>query len=152
MKERYKLRCAVFLILTKKEDGREYILLQKRQNTGILDGKYDVSCSGHLEEGESVVDAMIRETKEEIGINIFKDNLKFSSLMHANFDDSEYLLIAFSANIYDGIPTIMEDDKCSELSWYDINNLPKELIDTRKIMINNYLNGNNYHEYGFILN
>ena len=149
MKERYKLRCAVFLILTKEENGKEYILLQKRQNTGILDGKYDVSCSGHLEEGETIVQAMIRETKEEIEIDIYDDKLKLSSIMHAEFSDSEYLLITFSTKVYTGIPSIEEPDKCSELDWFDINNLPKEIAENRKIMINNYLYNNNYSEFGF---
>jgi len=149
MKERYKLRCAVFLILTKYENGKEYILLQKRYNTGILDDKYDVSCSGHLEEGETLVEAMIRETKEEIGVDISKCELKFSSTMHANFKDTEYLLITFSANKYQGIPSIMEQNKCSELKWFDINELPDQLADTRKIMVENYKTNNNYSEYGF---
>ena len=47
MKRRYTLRCVVFLLLTKLENNREYILLQRRFNTGILDGQFDVSCSGH---------------------------------------------------------------------------------------------------------
>lgn len=149
MKERYKLRCAVFLILTKIENGKEYILLQRRQNTGILDGKYDVSCSGHLEAGETLKQAMKRETKEEIGIDIFEDKLELSSVMHANFSDSEYLLIAFSTKDYKGMPTIMEDDKCSDLKWFEIDNLPDDIADTRRIMIDNYLNDNNYNEYGF---
>lgn len=149
MKERYKLRCAVFLILTKEENGKEYILLQKRYNTGILDDKYDVSCSGHLEEGETLIEAMIRETKEEIGVDINKCDLKFSSTMHANFEDTEYLLITFSSTKYKGIPSIMEPNKCNELKWFDINELPEQLADTRKIMIENYKNNNNYSEYGF---
>lgn len=149
MKERYKLRCAVFLILTKIENGKEYILLQKRQNTGILDNEYDVSCSGHLEAGETIKEAMIRETKEEIGIDIYADELKTSSIMHAKFIDSEYLLITFSTHIYKGTPTIMEPNKCSELKWFDIKNLPEEIAENRKIMVENYLLNNNYSEFGF---
>lgn len=149
MKERYTLRCAVFLILTKIENGKEYILLQRRFNTGILDGKYDVSCSGHLEKGETVAEAMIRETKEEIGITINKDDLKYSSTIHAKFDDSEYLLISFSSNKFIGNPKIMEIDKCDDLKWFYINDLPENIADTRKLMIDNYKNNNNYSEYGF---
>lgn len=149
MKERYMLRCAVFLILTKIENNKEYVLLQRRNGTGILDGEYDVSCSGHLEKGESLTDAMIRETKEEIGILIDSKNLKYISTMHANFDGIEYLLITFSANNYNGTPCIMEPEKCDDLSWFDINVLPPNIADTRRIMIDNYKNGNAYKEYGF---
>lgn len=148
-KQRHMLKCAVFLILTKVENGKEYILLQKRFNTGILDNQYDVSCSGHLEKNETLVQAIIRETKEEIGINILPKDLRYISTLHAKFEEDEYLLIVFSTNKYKGTPIIMEPDKCSELRWFNINNLPNDLADTRLIMINNYKNSIFYSEYGF---
>lgn len=49
MKERYKSKVAVFLILTREEKGQKQVLLQERCNTGYMDGKYDTSRSGHLE-------------------------------------------------------------------------------------------------------
>lgn len=149
MKERYMLKGAVFLILTKIENGREYILLQKRCNTGLLDGQYDVSASGHLEENETLKEAIMRETKEEIGITIDKDNLNYCSTMHATFREGEYVLVIFSADKYKGVPTIMEPNKCSELEWFSIDELPPEIADTRKIMIESYKNNTNYIEYGF---
>ena len=149
MKKRYTLRCAVFLILTKIENNTEYILLQKRYHTEVLSGKYDVSCSGHLEENDSVKEAMIREAKEEININLKKEDLYFSSTMHAHFEDADYILITFWANTYQNTPKIMEPDKCNELKWFKINELPEDLADTRKIMIENYKNHIPYTEYGF---
>lgn len=149
MRDYFKLRCAVFLILTKDVDGKKYILLQERSNTGILDGYFDVSCSGHLEEGETVKQALIREAKEEIGIDIKMDDLIYSSTIHAELDSIPYLLICFNANDYEGDPVIMEEDKCSRLEWFDIEELPDNLDETRKIMINNYQNNNFYSEYGF---
>lgn len=148
-KERYSIRCAVFLILSKFEDGKEYVLLQRRFHTGIQDGKYDVACSGHLEKKESLKEAMIRETKEELGIAINPDNLSYVSTMHADFKESEYLLVTFWANVYDGEPKIMERDKCSEFKWFPIHELPEDMIDTRKRMIEDYLHKNYYSEYGF---
>ena len=149
MKQRYKLKCAVCLILTKIENDVEYILLQKRMNTGVLDGRYDVSCAGHLEKNETLIEAVIRETKEEIGITVKKEDLQYISTMHANFKGDEYILVAFNTNKYLGQPKIMETDKCSELKWCDINHLPKELADTRRLMIDDYKTNNRYREYGF---
>lgn len=149
MKDRYKIRCAVFLILTKRENDREYVLLQRRFNTGLLDGQYNVSASGHLEQNESLKDAMIREAKEEIGIDIKKEDLNYVSNMHAKFKDNDYLFTTFSASKYQGFPNIMEKDKCDQLQWYEIDNLPTNIIETRKIMIDNYLTNNQYCEYGF---
>lgn len=149
MKERFQLRCAVFLILTKTENNKEYILCQKRYNTGILDNQYDVACSGHLEKDESAKEAMIREAKEEIGIDIKPEDLNYSSTIHATFSDSDYVLITFKASKYEGVPTIMEPDKCSELKWFKIDNLPEELAATRQVMVYNDKNNIKYSEYGF---
>lgn len=147
MKQRYTLRCAVFLLLTKIEDNQEYVLLQRRTHTGILDGYYDLACSGHLEESETIKQAMIREAKEEIGITLTEKDLIFSSTMHARFHDADYILITFTCSHYEGIPYINEPEKCDQLKWFTIENLPDTLADTRKIMIENYRNNNLYTEY-----
>lgn len=150
MKEKFKLKVAVILILTKIENNEEYILLQKRQNTGILDGFYDCSCCGHLEEGETLKEGIIRESKEELGIDIAASDLEICSTMHASFKNGgEYLLITFHTNKYKGTPKIMEPNKCSDLKWFKINDLPIDLADTRRISIENYKNKNYYSEYGF---
>jgi len=148
-KERYCIRCAVFLLLTKEEGGEEYTLLQKRYHTGLLDGKYDVACSGHLEANETLKEAMIRETEEEIGIVIKEDNLHFVSTIYAKFSDANYLLVTFQADMYEGNPVINEPDKCNELKWVPMHELPQEIIDTRKIMIENYLTHCLYYEYDY---
>ena len=52
MKKRYESKVAVFLVLTRETNKGTEILLQRRCNTGYMDGKYDMACSGHLESGE----------------------------------------------------------------------------------------------------
>ena len=45
MKERYRTLSAVILMLTRENNGKEEILLQKRKNTGYMDGYWDCSAS-----------------------------------------------------------------------------------------------------------
>ena len=88
--ERYKSKVAVFLILTREENGKEQVLLQERCNTGYMDGKYDTACSGHLEQGESLSMAIVREAKEEIDIDVDEKDLKLVALIHPyHLDTSE---------------------------------------------------------------
>lgn len=149
MKKRYTIKCAVFLLLTRLIGEKEEILLQRRYQTGLLAGLYDVSCSGHLEINETVKEAMIRETKEEIGIDITKEDLEMITTMHANVDNEEYIFITFHADFFEGIPTIMEPHKCDDLRWFDINHLPVNMSDTRIKMIEDYKKKISYDEYGF---
>ena len=139
MKERYKSICAVFLILTRMNKNAEEILLQKRQNTGYMDGKYDTGCSGHLEPNESIMTALIREAKEELGIVLQEEDLKLASVVH-DFPDN-YIRFFFKATNYEGVPTIMEPEKCSELIWVPTNNLPEDTIFHIKSTIENISNG-----------
>lgn len=147
MKERHKSICAVFLILTRNNNGVEEILLQRRQNTGYMDDKYDVGCSGHLDSNESIMTALIREAKEELGITIQEENISLASVVHAYTEN--YIRFFFKVSSYEGIPTIMEPEKCSELIWVPINDLPKEIIPHIKSTIENIVNGINYYDGSF---
>ena len=82
MKERYESKVVVFLILSRMKEGKKEVLLQERVNTGYMDGKYDVAVSGHLEKGETLAQAIVREAKEEIGIEIEPHNLEPVAIIH----------------------------------------------------------------------
>jgi isopentenyldiphosphate isomerase len=50
-------------------DTRDRLLLQKRSlNKQVAPGKWDTSVGGHVDCGESLMDAAMREMKEELGI------------------------------------------------------------------------------------
>src|SRR5690606_6584030 len=59
----------------------EQVLLLRRFNTGYADGQYSVPA-GHLEGGETVMAAAVREAQEEVGIKLVADQLDFSTVMH----------------------------------------------------------------------
>ncbi|BED92991.1 MAG: NUDIX domain-containing protein [Candidatus Paraimprobicoccus trichonymphae] len=142
MEKKFRSINAIFAIL--EQDNK--ILLQKRQNTGYMDGLWDVSVSGHVEKNEPISSTVTREIKEEIGIEVTKENIEFVSFEH------NYLLGIAHCNFYfkilkfEGVPHICEVEKCSDLKWFNINKLPEDMIFNRKIVIQNYLKGINYNE------
>ena len=57
-------------------DGRLY--LQKRSmKKDIAPGKWDTSVGGHVDYGESLADAVVREAREELGLHIVADDCRF---------------------------------------------------------------------------
>lgn len=126
MSEKYYSRLAVNLVLTRENNGKKEILLQLRQNTGYMDNMYDFACSGHVEKGEAYTTALVREAKEEIGIDITENNLIFLAVNHDYKGD--HVQLFFSPTSYEGIPHVCEPKECGGLLWADIDNLPENII------------------------
>ena len=124
MKERHKIIPSSYLVLMK--DGK--VLLLRRYNTGYEDGNYGLPA-GHGEKDESFTDTVIREIKEEIGINLKPGDCKVAHIMHRYCgENNERVDAFFTAEKYGGEIKNMEPNKCDDLSWYDLNNLPKNII------------------------
>lgn len=130
--ERFKMPVAVHLLLI--SDNK--ILLIKRINTGYCDNMYSLPA-GHIEKGENVFDAMIRETKEEINIDISKE-LEVVQVMNRKGTDQERIDYFFLAKKWNGIINNNEANKCSDINWFPINKLPNNTIPYVKYAIKMY--------------
>src|SRR3989344_5083083 len=122
-KERHKIVPAAYIIL---RDGNK-ILLQRRLNTGHYDGSYGF-VSGHVEENESYSSGIIREALEEAGFKLKPEYIRFAHFMHRKGEDSERADVFFVAGRWDGEVQNMEPHKCDDLSWFERDNLPENLI------------------------
>ena len=123
MKEpRFSLVSAVHLFLLRGQQ----VLLLRRRNTGYEDGNYSVPA-GHLDGGEQVIQAAIREVREEVGIEITPEDLDVVGIMHRKAED-ERIDFFVAARRWDGEPRNCEPDKCDQLRWVDIDKLPANVI------------------------
>lgn len=140
---RHKIIPAVFLILRKGDQ----VLLQQRANTGHEDGKYSL-VGGHLEGNESATVALCREIKEEIGIDVQVQDLKFAYVLHKQ-TESERIDLFFVAEKWQGTPHICEPDKSTELKFFPLNNLPNNTIAYIAQALGDIQKGIRYGEYGW---
>ena len=140
-KERFKIIPAVYLILTK--DNK--ILLARRYNTGYFDGNYSFPA-GHLDGNETLKQAMAREAKEEIGILLDLTDLELVYVMNRKIPNDERVDFFFTAKKYQGEPEIMEPDKCDNLNWFKLNNLPENIIPYIRQVIDSFQNDIIYSE------
>ena len=142
MEDRFKSVICVDLLIKRVVDNNTYILLMKRCNTGYNDLEYELP-GGHLEKDEDLFDAMIREAKEELLIDLKREDIKLIHLLHHYH--GERLNFIFETDGSNLNPKIGEIDKCSELKWVKINELPNETTDKVKFIINNIINNNQYN-------
>ncbi len=124
MKERNKIPVSAQLILEKENK----ILLLKRKNTGYEDGKYSLP-GGHVEANEEIRKALIREAKEEIGVDIEEQDIDFYKVLSRKVkQDEEYIDFIFKTNQWTGDITNEEKDKCEEIIWVDIDKIPENTL------------------------
>jgi 8-oxo-dGTP pyrophosphatase MutT (NUDIX family) len=125
------------------------LLLSRRQNTGWLDGHL-CAPGGHVEEGETPRQAIIREVSEELGAIILEKDLEFLCVAVRNTGTREYVAYEFTLHDEGYIFKNTEPDRCSELVWVDLQNLPDDVIsDFRAIIERGLVGGEHYLELGY---
>ena len=137
-KDREKFLSAVYLII---RDSEGKILLQRRQGTKLWPGYLGLPA-GHIDSLENAYDALVREAKEELSIDISIDDIIDTFVVNRrNKSLLPYYDVYFEVSKYEGNIVINEPLKCSELVWVDINDLPSDMIGFEVEAIRNNLNG-----------
>jgi mutator protein MutT len=134
MEERYTCKIVTDLMLTRKNKttGAKEILLSLRKNTGYRDGEYELP-GGHVEEGEDLMQAMVREAREELMLEVKEEDLKIVHILH-HYKGNRINFI-LTTNNYEGEPGIGEPDKCERIEWFDIKHLPENVMAKVKTSI-----------------
>ncbi len=144
MKNRFTYIGASYLLLI--NDNK--ILLQRRFETGFMDGFYGLP-SGHLDGNETVREGCVREIKEEIGIDIKVEDLDIVHVMQRKATNDERIDFFMTTKGYSGEIINREPNKCDDLSWFDLDNLPDNVIDYVKLAIENYRDNVIYSDFGY---
>jgi 8-oxo-dGTP pyrophosphatase MutT (NUDIX family) len=142
--ESFSVVPCVHLLL--RSDGK--VLLARRHNTGYEDGKWSVPA-GHLDGGESVREAAVREAAEEIGVALAVADLRVDHVMHRRKADEERVDFFVTCTSWNGDVRNNEPDKCSELAWADPANLPDDTIAYVRSGIGRTIAGVTYSEFGW---
>ncbi|WP_369047528.1 NUDIX domain-containing protein [Tenacibaculum sp. UWU-22] len=129
------------------------VLLQKRASVKkVFPNLWDVSVAGHIGAGENIIDAAIREVKEEIGITITKNQLtkiglRKDEIIHSNgILDNEHKHIFICKLLVPISKLTKQINEVDDLQLFDL----EILTDSTKhgsFMVPNYKN-----YYDFIYN
>ena len=130
MTERFVVVPASYVLFLRRVGEEDQILLQLRRGTGYMDEHWATAAAGHVERGESVFEAAAREATEELGIA----DVELAPLcgMHRTgatgdpVDERvDWFLLATS---WSGEPRIVEADKCADLRWFGVHDLPSPVV------------------------
>ena len=103
-------------IIVLVERGDQLLLARSRH---FMPGMYSV-LAGFVEPGESLEEAVVREVKEEVGIDV-KDIRYFSS---QPWPFPHSLMIGFTAT-YDVGEISLNDEEIEDAGWFTADNLPR---------------------------
>ncbi|MFN2119156.1 MAG: NUDIX hydrolase [Anaerolineales bacterium] len=125
----------------------EEILLSRRLNTGYRDGEYSVPA-GHLDGGETVIAAALREAHEEVGLQLDAEQVLFCGVMH-RIEDDERVDFFVRVRSWSGEPFNNEPEKCDDLRWVRRDSLPSNTVPYVRQALQNFERGQVFDEFGW---
>ena len=152
MTDRFTVVPASYVFLLRDGSAGTEVLLQLRQHTGYMDDHWAAAAAGHVERGETAIDAAHREAAEEIAVSDLE--LEFVTAMqrtqHAAPID-ERIDFFFTARSWSGEPRIVEPEKCAALRWYPLDALPDPVVPHELEVLTRLRSGTStaYSTFGF---
>ncbi|PRZ05561.1 ADP-ribose pyrophosphatase YjhB (NUDIX family) [Isoptericola sp. CG 20/1183] len=125
---RFRVVPAVYLLL--RREGQ--VLLQLRAGTGFMDGYWAAGAAGHVEPDESVLEAAVREAREELGVAVAPSDLEALTVSHRGLPGGPALEqrvdFFFAVSRWQGDPVLQEPDKAADLRWFPFVHLPEPVV------------------------
>lgn len=128
------------------EYNQKFILVSDKTSTGIKLNQ----PAGHLDPNETLIDAVVREVKEETSLDFIPEGIVGVYMMPAN-DNTTYLRFCFKGHLtdYSAIPqpSAGESDVV-KVDWYTIEEIKARKSEHRSIVVEkcleDYLDGKEY--------
>jgi ADP-ribose pyrophosphatase YjhB (NUDIX family) len=107
------------------QDSEGRILLVKKRGDALWGFP-----GGAIEPGESVIDALTREVREEIGVEVIPEKLigiysdPAFAIAYPNKDQVQYITLFFQCALRDEQFNIIDKDEVEDVQYFDIQSLP----------------------------
>lgn len=137
---------AVAGVIIKKIKGKDYVLLGKRKGKVGGSGYYCLP-GGHIKKGEMIEEALIREVKEETGLDVALGKFLW---IEENFEVIHHLILYYQAKLLNprDNPKNLEPEKCEGWHWFPLINPPELLWGTLGKFLNEHYRKKRIENFG----
>ncbi|MFF1907242.1 phosphotransferase [Kitasatospora sp. NPDC058218] len=135
----------VHLILRRDGAAGAGVLLSRRAGRVYAAGLWHLP-SGHLDgPHEDAVQALIREAKEETGVDIDPADVRHAvTVHHRSPGGGARVGVLFEVRRWSGDPRIMEPAVCDAMGWYPLSSLPSPMVAYCRAGLDAYLAGRQF--------
>lgn len=112
-------------------------LLIRRAGSSYFPG-YLSLVAGHVEVGETPVEALVREVAEEVGVTLRITDIHFQKVVYRRLPDRIYVDYFFGTEGLHTTPRIVEHDKITELGYFDVAEHRDEIVPYVFAALNNF--------------
>ncbi|WP_163276054.1 NUDIX domain-containing protein [Cellulomonas iranensis] len=132
------LVAAAYVVLRRPGPTGDEVLLQLRAGTGYMDGWW-ATVAGHVDPGESVHEAAVREAAEEAGVVVDPADLEPLTALH-RFERGgpqveQRVDVFFQVTRWRGDPTLREADRAAAMGWYPLAALPDPVVPHERLVL-----------------
>ncbi len=123
------LHAAVHIWIIRRRDMGVYVLLQKRSHwKEICPDLFDVSAAGHVSQGEELRSTAVRETAEELGLDIHGSKLEFLGMLENHYhkdqiNDNELRAVYLCREPIDDEKLSLQKSEVSDVCWAEIDEM-----------------------------
>ncbi len=137
----FKMKVSLKVRLILYHKGQILLLKQTKPNCG----NYTL-VGGNIESGEAARQCLIREAFEEAGIILKERDLQLVHVLQKVKNNEQRIVLYFKAYRWEGELKARETHKFKEAEWFHLDELPKNLTDTVRQVLEEYRSGNLFSE------
>ena len=139
----YELYALAMLIQNDK-----VLLLLRNQHRTFGAGMYTLP-GGKVENNERALQAVQREAKEEVGLDLPESAFNFVYTFHRLGPAGPLIALCFKADITGMEPKNMEPELHDAMNFFSIEDLPENLLPAHKQLLLSTRQSNAYSEHGW---
>ncbi|MBQ6461653.1 NUDIX domain-containing protein [Candidatus Saccharibacteria bacterium] len=121
---------AIVFLYRHTENGLEFLWQKRSDKIDRYPGDYDFSAGGHINLGESAVEAAIRETHEEIGVEVSAEDLHFVTMRPFSKDRFAWVYLVDFTGKEENFH--FDDEEVSEVKWVPLDKLDEFRLECAK--------------------